>query len=1171
LSMEDGHREDEPAPVSAVRERDSKLELFESDPLVDAVGVRRMAGEHPMSPRDGDEMHVHRGSDRSMKVAKLGTLTGVYIPCVQNILGIIFYIRLSWIVGIAGIGQSLLLVALTCLSTVLTGLSLSAIATNGAMKGGGPYYLIGRALGPEVGVSIGLCFFLGNAVAGSLYILGAVETLLDWLPQMSLFPPEQVTFGVNSTTNSTVELASTADMQVYGVIVTVALCIVVLGGVRVVVRVGPLFLIPSILAIICIFIGIIVAPRSGSPEGLTGLSGSTLASNWASDYQKTNANGIPDENGNFNWSFTQLLGLFYPAVTGIMAGSNRSASLKDTQKSIPIGTLWAIGTTTLLYVFAVFMFGSVALRDLLLTDRLLTATLAWPSPAVVYIGIILSTLGAAMQNLMSAPRLLTAIANDDILPILDWFKTEDNQEPYLATLCTLLICAGFVCIGDVDYVTPVITMFFLLCYLGVNLSCFLLDLLDAPSWRPRWKWHHTLTALAGAVLCVTIMFMISWFFTLLCLLLAVLIYYYVSLKGKAGDWGDGFKSAYLQLALRSLKFLGASQVHPKNWYPIPLIFCKPWGILPPDMPCHPKLADFANCMKKKGRGMTIFATILEGRFRDRADDARSASHLLLSYIDYKRCEGVAEAIVADSLNEGFRIAVQTMGLANLKPNIVCMRYPEIWREDIQRDIPGTFVNVINDCNTANKACVIVKGLDEWPGEYQKQYGTIDLYWIVRDGGIMLLLSQLLRAKESFENCKIQVFCIAEEDTGAENLKLDVSKFLYDLRMQADVIVVTMKAWEDVVSDAEGAEAELARQGAMEAFTRARRNIAQRMSEDPEAETHHSLLDESKVNKFLYTTIKLNSIILRYSRMAAVVLVSLPPPPQNHPPYCYMDHPKTLFPAASLPASPVPAHGQRGGGPWGEAGEGARRVGEAQPAAAVQAHRGAAFGLKTCAMGGQPLLFSCGDDGRVAGWRWSDLLSSNPAQVAPCVDLVNPPTTWAAARGVAVVPETNAIDVDEQESQKRVAEFRGHSDYLHCVVARPQHHQIVTGSEDGTCRVWGGWGRWAGMLLPHSHRSAVSQPLHCAPSTPLPLFVLLPRLALGGSTASLFSLQAPASALLRVSLGAPVHAVAMGRDADEVRDTHGGGMVGVFGPSHKALLHMFLAAPVHAVAMGRGAD
>lgn len=68
---------------------------------------------------------------------------------------------------------------------------------------------------------------------------------------------------------------------------------------------------------------------------------------------------------------------------------------------------------------------------------------------------------------------------------------------------------------------------------------------------------------------------------------------------------------------------------------------------------------------------------------------------------------------------------------------------------------------------------------------------------------------------------LQVFCIAEDDSGAEELKLDVRKFLYDLRMAADVIVVTMKAWEDVVADEEGAEAELERQGALEAFTRVR--------------------------------------------------------------------------------------------------------------------------------------------------------------------------------------------------------------------------------------------------------------------------------------------------------------------------------------------------------------
>lgn len=134
--------------------------------------------------------------------------------------------------------------------------------------------------------------------------------------------------------------------------------------------------------------------------------------------------------------------------------------------------------------------------------RLLTANVAWPFPVVVHVGIILSTLGAALQSLVGAPRLLAAIANDDILPVLDYFKVADGGEPHMATGFTLLICSGCVVIGNLDYITPVITMFFLLCYCGVNLSCFLLDLLDAPSWRPRWRFHHWGTSLLGAVLCI---------------------------------------------------------------------------------------------------------------------------------------------------------------------------------------------------------------------------------------------------------------------------------------------------------------------------------------------------------------------------------------------------------------------------------------------------------------------------------------------------------------------------------------------------------------------------------------------------------------------------------------------------------------------------------------------
>lgn len=177
-------------------------------------------------------------------------------------------------------------------------------------------------------------------------------------------------------------------------------------------------------------------------------------------------------------------------------------------------------------------------------------------------------------------------------------------------------------------------------------------------------------------------------------------------------------------------------------------------------------------MMKKGRGMSIFVSILDGDYNERAEEAKVAYRQLAVYIDYKNCEGVAEIIIAENMQEGFRGIVQTMGLGNLKPNIVVMRYPEIWRQENSKEISETFVSIIDDCIVANKAVVTVKGLDEWPGEYQKQFGTIDLYWIIRDGGLMLFLSQLLLTKESFESCKIQVFCIAEENTEAEELKIE---------------------------------------------------------------------------------------------------------------------------------------------------------------------------------------------------------------------------------------------------------------------------------------------------------------------------------------------------------------------------------------------------------------
>ncbi|MCD9561381.1 Protein ccc1 [Datura stramonium] len=573
-------------------QRESKLELFGFDSLVNILGLKSMTGDQiqvPPSPRDAGNVSITLERPRPTAV-KSGTLMGVFVPCLQNIMGIIYYIRFSWIVGMAGIGESLLLVAFCGSCTFLTTISLSAIATNGAMKGGGPYYLIGRALGPEVGVSIGLCFFLGNAVAGAMYVLGAVETFLDAVPAAGILR-ETVTRVNGTDIAEPITRPSLHDLQIYGIVVTILLCFIVFGGVKMINRVAPAFLVPVAFSLLSIFSGILLARHDRPAVGITGLSSESFKENWDPAYQRTSNAGIPDPNGTIYWNFNALVGLFFPAVTGIMAGSNRSASLKDTQRSIPIGTLAATLVTSGLYLVTVLFFGSVATRDKLLTDRplfdcfevwpafmckgvqrgpngaastcffgqntwLLTASIAWPFPAIVYVGIILSTLGAALQSLTGAPRLLAAIANDDILPVLNYFKVVDGSEPHVATFFTAFICIGCVVIGNLDLISPTITMFYLLCYAGVNLSCFLLDLLDAPSWRPRWKFHHWSLSLVGALLCIVIMFLISWTFTVVSLALASLIYYYVSIKGKAGDWGDGFKSAYFQLALRSLRSLG---------------------------------------------------------------------------------------------------------------------------------------------------------------------------------------------------------------------------------------------------------------------------------------------------------------------------------------------------------------------------------------------------------------------------------------------------------------------------------------------------------------------------------------------------------------------------------------------------------------------------------------
>jgi len=109
---------------------------------------------------------------------KLDTYSGVFLPCLAQIVGVIFFLRLPTITGQAGTIYATLIILCCVFSTFLTSLSLSAIASNGTIQAGGPYYIISRTLGVEIGGALGILFYLGTTLGASMHVMGAIETIV---------------------------------------------------------------------------------------------------------------------------------------------------------------------------------------------------------------------------------------------------------------------------------------------------------------------------------------------------------------------------------------------------------------------------------------------------------------------------------------------------------------------------------------------------------------------------------------------------------------------------------------------------------------------------------------------------------------------------------------------------------------------------------------------------------------------------------------------------------------------------------------------------------------------------------------------------------------------------------------------------------------------------------
>ncbi len=127
---------------------------------------------------DSSYQIVTSHAKKSHEVVKFGWVKGVLIRCVLNIFGVMLFLRISWLVGQAGIGLMTLIIILATVVTLSTTLSMSAICTNGEIKAGGAYYLISRSLGPEFGGAIGIVYSFANAIGAAINVIGFAETIV---------------------------------------------------------------------------------------------------------------------------------------------------------------------------------------------------------------------------------------------------------------------------------------------------------------------------------------------------------------------------------------------------------------------------------------------------------------------------------------------------------------------------------------------------------------------------------------------------------------------------------------------------------------------------------------------------------------------------------------------------------------------------------------------------------------------------------------------------------------------------------------------------------------------------------------------------------------------------------------------------------------------------------
>uniref|UniRef100_A0A7I4YS88 AA_permease domain-containing protein n=1 Tax=Haemonchus contortus TaxID=6289 RepID=A0A7I4YS88_HAECO len=601
---------------------------------------------------------------------KFGWIQGVFVRCLLNIFGVMLYLRISWVAGQAGIGLGSMIVLLASLVTSITAISTCAICTNGDVKGGGAYFLISRSLGPEFGGSIGLIFSVANAVGAAMYIVGFAETVRDLLREASMKIID----------------AGMWDVRIVGFVT----CVVLMG----IVFIGTAFESKMQMGLLVILVASIIDYMIGSflpineemeLRGATGYSLPTLIENF-----------LPSFRGE---DFFSVFAVYFPAATGIMAGANISGDLADPQRAIPIGTLLAIGVTTVIYLATVWMTGSTCVRDADgLSPPMWNGTIFKPPDCaanatcpyglmnyfqimemesfwgpLITAGIFAATLSSALASLVSAPKVFQAVCKDRLFPKIGYFAKGygKNEEPRRAYALTFIIAMAMIGIGDLNAIAPIISNFFLASYALINYACFDASFADSPGFRPGFKYYNMWVSLGGALLCIVVMFIISWATALITFFCFAALFMYILHRKPDVNWGSSTQAHSYKNALSGMIKLSNTEEHVKNYRPQMLVLCG-------NAASRPSLVDFANNITK-GTSLMICGYVVPYDPSDRVYSVmRKLERQLTEWLRKRRVKAFYASVANASLRAGSQSLLQVCGLGKLRPNIILIGFKTNW-------------------------------------------------------------------------------------------------------------------------------------------------------------------------------------------------------------------------------------------------------------------------------------------------------------------------------------------------------------------------------------------------------------------------------------------------------------------------------------------------------------